>query len=169
MFLDILDNLAAASRDDRVEQKYSVPIFVFLDLQIYTQWAEIEKYQNNPLRKPEVLWYLTHDALSLPPECLCDGAGAADRACSPSGHCVCLPNYGGQECDECAPGYYGYPDCAGEWSWTLHVHQCQCNGQTSWVPCDLSADRKKKKVHWARCGLFSWLCGASSLILPQHV
>lgn len=55
MFLDILDNLAAASRDDRVEQKFSVPIFVFLDLQIYTQWAEIEKYQNNPLRKPEVL------------------------------------------------------------------------------------------------------------------
>lgn len=51
---------------------------------------------------------------SLPPECLCDGAGAADSMCTPSGQCVCFPNYGGHECDECSPGYYGYPDCAGE-------------------------------------------------------
>uniref|UniRef100_A0A8D3DAP7 Laminin subunit alpha 3 n=1 Tax=Scophthalmus maximus TaxID=52904 RepID=A0A8D3DAP7_SCOMX len=44
--------------------------------------------------------------------CLCDGAGVADSVCSPSGQCICLSNFGGQECDGCAPGYYGYPDCA---------------------------------------------------------
>lgn len=47
--------------------------------------------------------------------CRCAGAGVADGVCSPNGQCTCLPNYVGQQCDECAPGYYGYPDCAGEW------------------------------------------------------
>ncbi len=65
---------------------------------------------------------LTQQLISLPAECLCDGAGVADGGCNPSGQCVCFPNYGGQKCDVCAPGYYGYPDCAGEWAWSLHVH-----------------------------------------------
>lgn len=68
------------------------------------------------------------DLLSLHPVCRCDGAGVADSVCSPSGQCVCLTNYGGQECDACAPGYYGYPDCAGEWAWTLYVHCYRFDG-----------------------------------------
>lgn len=53
---------------------------------------------------------------SLPAACACDGAGGvAGGVCAPSGQCVCLPNYTGRECDQCAPGHYGYPDCAGEW------------------------------------------------------
>lgn len=59
----------------------------------------------------------THKLVSLPPACRCGGAGVANSGCSPSGQCVCLHNYGGQECDTCAPGFYGYPDCAGKWIW----------------------------------------------------
>lgn len=28
-----------------------------------------------------------------------------------NGQCICQEGYGGQRCDTCLPGYYGYPDC----------------------------------------------------------
>lgn len=62
-----------------------------------------------------------------PVGCICDGAGVANGVCSPNGQCICLANYRGQHCDECAPGYYGYPDCASECtgslcSWVYWLH-----------------------------------------------
>lgn len=56
-----------------------------------------------------------HKHARAPAGCVCGGAGVADSRCGPSGQCVCMPNYRGQSCEECAPGYYGYPECAGEW------------------------------------------------------
>lgn len=65
---------------------------------------------------------------SLPPACVCDGAGVADSVCTTSGQCICFPNYEGAECDNCAPGYYGYPDCAGESAGSLSVHRLKMDG-----------------------------------------
>ncbi|XP_037132642.1 laminin subunit alpha-3-like isoform X1 [Syngnathus acus] len=54
--------------------------------------------------------------------CLCDGAGVAESVCGAGGQCICLPNYGGEGCEQCAPGYYGYPECAA----------CQCSPEGSY-------------------------------------
>lgn len=43
--------------------------------------------------------------------CTCDPRTSVDTSCTASGHCHCQPNYSGASCDQCAPGYYGYPSC----------------------------------------------------------
>uniref|UniRef100_A0A8D3BFI7 Laminin subunit alpha 3 n=1 Tax=Scophthalmus maximus TaxID=52904 RepID=A0A8D3BFI7_SCOMX len=80
---------------------------------------------------------------SVPPACLCDGAGVADSVCSPSGQCICLSNFGGQECDGCAPGYYGYPDCAGSLSVQVNTGSCQCLQNVGGTLCD-----RCKPLYW---------------------
>lgn len=48
----------------------------------------------------------------LSPECNCNGVGRLDGSCDQrTGQCTCKSNYGGMNCDECAPGYYNYPAC----------------------------------------------------------
>uniref|UniRef100_A0A3P8YNK8 Laminin subunit alpha 3 n=1 Tax=Esox lucius TaxID=8010 RepID=A0A3P8YNK8_ESOLU len=54
--------------------------------------------------------------------CRCEGAGVTDRLCGPNGKCLCHANYMGLQCDQCAPGYYGYPDCV----------SCECSEQGSY-------------------------------------
>ncbi|NXX86717.1 LAMA5 protein, partial [Urocolius indicus] len=54
-------------------------------------------------------------------ECSCDAVGSVENACGPQGQCPCHSNYAGLRCDQCAPGYYGYPSCL----------PCQCSASSS--------------------------------------
>uniref|UniRef100_A0A5K3FHX5 Laminin subunit alpha-1 n=1 Tax=Mesocestoides corti TaxID=53468 RepID=A0A5K3FHX5_MESCO len=47
-------------------------------------------------------------------ECNCSAIGSVNPqgGCDlVSGQCVCKSGFAGQACDECAPGYFGFPDC----------------------------------------------------------
>lgn len=46
--------------------------------------------------------------------CSCDPWGSVDNDCSPIGQCQCHSNYIGRTCNQCAPGFFGYPTCTGE-------------------------------------------------------
>lgn len=72
--------------------------------------------------------------ISLLLECVCDGAGVADAVCTSVGQCICFPNYAGAECDSCAPGHYGYPDCAGELACSSGIDAPR-GAAISWEPC----------------------------------
>ncbi|CAG11204.1 unnamed protein product, partial [Tetraodon nigroviridis] len=65
--------------------------------------------------------------------CSCDPHTSLDVSCTPSGQCRCQPNYSGASCDQCAPGYYGYPSCA---------------------PCGCSAEGS----HYSHCDRLSGQC-----------
>lgn len=56
-------------------------------------------------------WALFLAASPVFPVCTCDPHTSLDISCTTSGHCRCQPNYSGASCDQCAPGYYGYPSC----------------------------------------------------------
>lgn len=50
--------------------------------------------------------------------CNCDHAGAIGQSCDiNTGQCICREGFIGRRCDNCAPGYYGYPNC----------QRCNCN------------------------------------------
>ncbi|KAL0967369.1 hypothetical protein UPYG_G00251370 [Umbra pygmaea] len=71
--------------------------------------------------------------------CSCDPSGSLSPACVPdqsqavgelkAGSCRCKPGYGGQQCDRCAFGYRGYPNCV----------RCNCSpdGSLNKDPCQL--------------------------------
>lgn len=45
-------------------------------------------------------------------DCNCDVSGTLPGICDKaSGQCLCKEGYGGDHCEQCIPGYYGYPDC----------------------------------------------------------
>ena len=59
-------------------------------------------------------------------ECKCSRFGSKDPNCDDSGNCECKSvfqgpkcmhcknsNHTGSRCDDCIPGYYGFPDCKG--------------------------------------------------------
>ncbi|XP_060085671.1 laminin subunit alpha-2-like [Ylistrum balloti] len=52
------------------------------------------------------------------------------------GHCVCKPGFGGQNCNQCAAGYHGYPNC----------EPCPCNsaGTVDATQCEGSCVCKSK-------------------------
>lgn len=44
--------------------------------------------------------------------CQCDRIGAIGQSChNITGQCECREGFAGQKCDQCAPGYYNYPQC----------------------------------------------------------
>ncbi|KAG9345889.1 hypothetical protein JZ751_009045 [Albula glossodonta] len=51
--------------------------------------------------------------------CECDPNGSLGELCDQvSGRCPCRPEAAGRRCDQCQPGYFGFPQC----------RPCQCNG-----------------------------------------
>lgn len=68
----------------------------------------------------EMGWYRPIDVKPDAPEpcvaCDCHPDGSDGNMCIPDrdtgiGICNCLEGYGGAKCNECAPGYSGFPDC----------------------------------------------------------
>ena len=54
------------------------------------------------------IFFLPHAA------CACDMEGSESLICNQvSGQCQCKPNVVGLKCDECAPGFYDFPNCKG--------------------------------------------------------
>lgn len=56
---------------------------------------------------------------SLSAACDCDGTGSLNEFCNQlTGQCPCRPNTYGQQCNECQPGFWNFPNC----------QRCNCNG-----------------------------------------
>ena len=36
-----------------------------------------------------------------------------DSSCNNNGTCACKDNYGGNKCDSCIEGFFGFPNCQG--------------------------------------------------------
>ena len=45
--------------------------------------------------------------------CNCNEFGANDSSCNNNGTCACKDNYGGDKCDYCKEGFFGFPNCQG--------------------------------------------------------
>lgn len=54
--------------------------------------------------------------------CDCHPMGTSGRVCGPTGdQCPCKPSYTGAKCDQCAPGYYGFPNCRSEYLLAIYL------------------------------------------------
>lgn len=84
----------------------------------------------------------THTNIFIPLQpCSCSAAGSSTPQCNPTnGQCWCREEFAGMSCDQCAPGYHGYPACSAcgcdmvgtdekFCNTTLHVCDCQHSGQ----------------------------------------
>ena len=46
--------------------------------------------------------------------CMCNAEGSENNLCNvDSGHCYCKPNIGGDNCEKCIDGFFGFPTCQG--------------------------------------------------------
>ena len=53
--------------------------------------------------------------------CLCHEEGIRDDSCGDdTGICSCKPNFSGEKCDFCLPGFYGFPNCSG---WFIYKYK----------------------------------------------
>jgi laminin alpha 3/5 len=56
--------------------------------------------------------------------CTCDQVGTVEEVCDKTnGMCLCKETFNGDRCDQCARGFYAYPNCM--------PCQCQEPGSTS--------------------------------------
>ena len=60
--------------------------------------------------------FSTYKTLLLYIGCTCNAEGSETAACDTAGKCTCKPNVVGADCDKCAEGYFGFPDCQGKFS-----------------------------------------------------
>ena len=45
---------------------------------------------------------------------MCNAEGSENNLCNvDSGHCYCKPNIGGDNCEKCIDGFFGFPTCQG--------------------------------------------------------
>lgn len=96
------------------------PIFLY---QAYTTGINCERCLSGYYRPP-----------GLPPDaeipclrCDCDPIGSF-LTCDKEGTCACKPGYAGKQCNVCASGYRGYPNC--------EVCPCDPRGVISTDDCD---------------------------------
>jgi laminin alpha 3/5 len=49
--------------------------------------------------------------------CNCDVTGTTDEIClkDQGGICICKPNFAGEKCNQCAPGFFNFPTCEGKY------------------------------------------------------
>ena len=48
---------------------------------------------------------------------MCNAEGSENNLCNvDSGHCYCKPNIGGDNCEKCIDGFFGFPTCQGLFS-----------------------------------------------------
>ena len=48
---------------------------------------------------------------------MCNAEGSENNLCNvDSGHCYCKPNIGGDNCEKCIDGFFGFPTCQGMFS-----------------------------------------------------
>ena len=90
-----------------------------------------------------VLGTYGHDPIIGCRDCACDRSGVVggDISCdAQTGQCQCRPSHQGRRCDECAPGYHGYPQ---------KCQKCDCDarGITGNV-CDSQTGKCFCKVSW---------------------
>jgi len=97
--------------------------------------------------KPE---YHSWDVIQGCLECSCNPDGVKnateDMSCNKeTGQCNCQDNVTGQQCDKCAPGYYGFPNCqkctcddrgSNSEGCDPQTGQCSCKNNVEGLRCD---------------------------------
>ena len=54
-------------------------------------------------------WVPKHEFVLV--ECNCNEQGSKNATCNEDGICDCKSYIGGDKCDACETGYYGFPEC----------------------------------------------------------
>lgn len=54
--------------------------------------------------------------------CGCNEIGMQNNACDSVGQCNCKRNFRGTKCDQCALGFYKYPECLGNYLYINSFH-----------------------------------------------
>ncbi|XP_074594778.1 laminin subunit alpha [Brevipalpus obovatus] len=74
--------------------------------------------------------------------CRCDERGSQNKVCNQRGKCECKAKFGGMKCNECASGFYRFPDC----------EACGCDPAGSiGAGCDDGVCRCKPNFEGAKC------------------
>lgn len=76
-------------------------------MQMIDLHSKVSFLANSRFRRASVIFFLCA-------ECSCGAVGSLGNTCGPGGQCLCRSNYAGLRCDQCAPGYYSYPNCLRE-------------------------------------------------------
>lgn len=108
---------------------FNVLFRVFFNISLSVYWQQQSGYWNlNSGRGCQV--------------CGCDSTGALNGTCNPTtGACYCLPGIGGQACDRCLPGYFGFSasGCRGKInsiSWFRYCSIIYLNIRLECEPCN---------------------------------